>query len=306
MEPWLVVYNPVGGSSRKRRRITSLLELITRIGPPVRLIESSPTDTTQRVRAEIDETVERVFVLGGDGTVGEVAGALVGTTLPLAIIPTGTVNVLAAELELPVNPEQAVRMLAESTTTRSYQTWSAAGRVVILGVSAGYDGRLMHQTDGTTLKRALGPVGMGLIGLFKSFSYEFPEMRVVGEDDEGRAFDERVTIASATNTKRYAGRVISVPDADPEDEFLDLMVCDTRSTARLIEFWLLMATGTQRHLSLPGVRRIKARRFEITTADIPVEVQINGDPRGTTPLVVEPLGRVELLAPDATSGTREV
>ena len=306
MAPWLVVYNPVGGSSRKRRRIRSLLDLIGTIGPSVRLIESSPTDTADRVRAEMDDAVGRIFVLGGDGTVVEVAGALVGTTLPIAIIPTGTTNVLASELGLPMDPERTVRTLAESTTTRSYHTWSAAGRVIILGVSAGYDGRLMHQTDGTMMKRALGPLGMGLMGLFKSLSYEFPEMRVVGEDHEGRAFDEKVTIASATNTKRYAGRVISVPDADPEDEFLDLMVCDTRSTARLIEFWLLMATGTQRHLSLPGVRRIKARRFEITTADIPVEVQINGDPRGTTPLVVEPLGRVELLAPDATSGTREV
>lgn len=307
MPSWLVVYNPAGGSSRKRRRIQSILGLLGSIGPTVGLVESSPKDTGSRVQAQLDGGVERVFVLGGDGTVGEVAGALVDTGIPLAVVPTGTTNVLAAELGIPMDPARALAKLASSTVTRSYHTWTGAGCVIILGVSAGFDGRLMHQTDGGMMKQALGPFGMGLMGLAGALQYEFPELRVVGEDDAGTAFDERVTLASATNTKRYAGRVVSVPDADPEDEFLDLMLYDTRSTARLIQFWLLMAAGTLKHLDLPGVRRIRARRFEITTAGRPVEVQINGDPRGTTPISVEPLGRVRLLTlegrDDSESGT---
>lgn len=298
MPSWLVVYNPAGGAGRRRRRVDSMLGVLSSLGPSIALVESAPGETGARVKERLAEDVERVFVLGGDGTVGEVAGALVGRETPLAVVPTGTTNVLAAELGIPPDPARALVRLAEASATRSYHTWTAAGGVVILGVSAGFDGRLMHRTDGGVLKRALGPFGMGLVGLAEAFRYDFPELLVVGEDGHGCPFEQRVTLASATNTKRYAGRTISVPDADPEDDVLDLMLYDTRSIARLIEFWLLMVAGTAGHLDLPGVRRIRARRFRVTTDRDPAEVQVNGDPRGTTPLSVEPLGRVKLVTPE--------
>ena len=69
MPSWLAVYNPAGGTNRTRRRMRTLLDLLDSIGPTVGLVESSPTDTGARVQAQLDDDVERIFVLGGDGTV---------------------------------------------------------------------------------------------------------------------------------------------------------------------------------------------------------------------------------------------
>ncbi|NBC49005.1 MAG: hypothetical protein GVY22_13690 [Gammaproteobacteria bacterium] len=61
------------------------------------------------------EGTGRVYVLGGDGTVLAVAARLVGKPTPLAIIPLGTANLLARDLRVPLQPEQAVDTLAELT-----------------------------------------------------------------------------------------------------------------------------------------------------------------------------------------------
>ena len=56
-----------------------------------------PRHATELVAACLGEALDLVAVAGGDGTVGEVAEALLGTDVPIAILPTGTANVVARE-----------------------------------------------------------------------------------------------------------------------------------------------------------------------------------------------------------------
>ncbi|MBK5929538.1 diacylglycerol/lipid kinase family protein [Halochromatium salexigens] len=67
----------------------------------------------QRLQAALAAGSEQVFVLGGDGTVLAVASQLFGHSVPLGIIPLGTANLLARDLDIPLQPEAAVDTLAD-------------------------------------------------------------------------------------------------------------------------------------------------------------------------------------------------
>ena len=74
----------------------------------------------------MDAGFDLVCAIGGDGTVNETINGLAGSDVPLAIIPTGTVNVLAMELGIPLDPPDAVKLLAApAPSPGSTSAWPA-------------------------------------------------------------------------------------------------------------------------------------------------------------------------------------
>ena len=73
-----------------------------------------PRHATELVAARLGEALDLVAVAGGDGTVGEVAEALLGTDVPIAILPTGTANVVAREYGIGRTVAEAERTLTSS------------------------------------------------------------------------------------------------------------------------------------------------------------------------------------------------
>src|SRR6202163_342808 len=109
--------NPASGAPNpeKRSRVRQRLEAIS--DTLVEVTVDRHLDLAGKAAESLQEKVDLVVVAGGDGTVREVAGALVSTDMTLAIIPLGTFNNLALSLQLPANPE-AICDLIEAGTTR--------------------------------------------------------------------------------------------------------------------------------------------------------------------------------------------
>ncbi|HEY4216392.1 MAG TPA: diacylglycerol kinase family protein [Gemmatimonadaceae bacterium] len=72
--------------------------------------EVSPHTLADHVRAAVSGGASRILVAGGDGTIGGAAGVLAGTGVELAILPCGTLNHLARDLELPMELADAARV----------------------------------------------------------------------------------------------------------------------------------------------------------------------------------------------------
>jgi diacylglycerol kinase (ATP) len=290
----LLVCNPLAGLSTPAL-ISRVREALAAHGP-LEVMETAPGETTARVASRLGDGLERVYVLGGDGSVGDVAGALTASAIPLGIIPCGTTNVVARECRIPLRPLRAVEALVHSRQSRPFHTWSTGRGTLILAMGVGFDARLMLHTP-QAAKRRWGLLAVGVTAFREAVRYDFPDIEIEGEDEAGRPFKVRATFVLVANTQRYAGEAIMLPQADPSDDLLDLLVFSSRRRGRLVAFWGLSALPGTTHLRLEGVTTLRARRLRIASA-AGVEVHLNGDPHGRTPVTLEPSGLVRLIVPE--------
>lgn len=151
-----VLVNPAAG---KEKPILAILNRVFREANLEWSVEvlhraGDAVSATRRL-LELRRPGDLLAVSGGDGTVSEVAGALRGTTLPLVVLPGGTGNVVAQELGLPLDYEEAARALfLGPTELRKLDlvectglAGQAGGHTSILRVGLGGDARLMETAD---------------------------------------------------------------------------------------------------------------------------------------------------------------
>lgn len=256
-----------------------------------------PGSIAEQVRTHLTPDVTRVYAIGGDGTVGDVATALVGTNAALGIIPCGTTNVLAREYGISMWTRRAVDQLEASSRTVRLQTWRVGEHTAVLGGGVGWDARVMWKSP-TAMKRRLGRAGIALVGFREMARYEFPALVVTGVDDRGEQVTMRGTSVILATVKRWAGGNTGIPQADPSDEYLDVVVLEPRSRLHLVAFWTLMMIPGGRPLKLAGVRTARLSRARVESeADYEVEAHVNGEGVATTPFALEPGGVVNVLVP---------
>ncbi len=128
--------NPASGTQNPelRRRIRERLEAIS--DSLVEVVVDRDLDFAERAAETVNENADLVVAAGGDGTIREVAGALVRTDVTLAIIPLGTFNNLALSLKLPGDPD-AICDLIEAGVTRRIDVGMADGRHLFFEVAGG-------------------------------------------------------------------------------------------------------------------------------------------------------------------------
>ena len=129
-------------------------------------------------------------------------------------------------------------------------------------------------------------------------------IEVEGLDADGNPFRREATFVLSANTARYGGDPILSPHADPAGDLLELVLFTSRSRKTLMDFYHHLSGGKAAHLSDAGVSRMAVRAFTARSlAGYELEVQVDGDATGTTPVTVGPTaGHVEILVPDAERG----
>ena len=294
----LIVYNPRGGAAIWRSRLRAALRILQSLPGPHTLVATEAHDMVGPVRRALAEHLDttQIVACGGDGTVAACAAAIGDADIPIAIVPTGTTNVLAFELGIPANAVRAAQLIAGQMRPVSYRTWRVGGRTMLLQLGVGFDGMLMWRTP-RRLKRALGFLGVVASALRHSVAFDFPKMRVTGELESGATRSVVVTSVLVANAKRWAGPQLAIPTADPSDDLVDVLLLQYRNFAQLARFWISILFPGAPHLRLKYVEHVRMRRLRIEALGRPVEAHLDGEPDLMTPMDVEPLGRVHLLAP---------
>ena len=264
-----VVCNPVTiqdpeGLRVELKRRTAGAELIW--------LETSEDDpgrgqTQQAVAAGAD----LLLVAGGDGTVAACAGALVGTGVPMALVPTGTGNLLARNLDIPLEVPAALD-LAFGDERRPIDVLEADGTRFVVMAGLGFDAAMIRHT-GDQAKSKHGWTAYISGGLARAAQHAARDLR-----RDRRCADKRRHLNAigvvVGNVGRLQAGIALLPDADPADGLLDVIVLQPRT-------WL----GTIR-LAWNIVRRrpdagrqaqvLRGQRVEIR-ADRPVPAQFDGE-----------------------------
>jgi len=117
----VVVYNAHSGSlagEGDASPVDRLQLLFNQRGVTARLLEFDPDTIATELRAVLVDAPQAVLVAGGDGTVLAVAGVLLDADVPLGILPGGTMNVLARDLDIPLDIEVALDALLPGETAQ--------------------------------------------------------------------------------------------------------------------------------------------------------------------------------------------
>lgn len=296
MKRGVLVYNPAAGAWNAAQRMSAVAARAAAAGV---VLEQRPTaapgDATRIVVAALPSAPDLIVAAGGDGTIAEAAAALIGSEVPLAILPYGTANVLAREFGAGADPRRAERVLT-SRRTRALTAWRTDRRPCFMWVGVGFDARMIKSAH-SLLKRTLGRFGIAWSGLTEFARYDFPALVVEGTDERGTAFSREATYAVAANIQRYGGEMPIAPLADPSDDVLDLVLFTGNTRAALARFLYDIGTGAMTRGTPANVARVRARSATIRTAGAaPEAVLIDGDLAGVTPITIGPAaGQVRIL-----------
>lgn len=280
----LLIANPVAARHHDSVR-HRVVEYLGREGWQVEMaVTTGPGDARELAAQGVAAGVDAVAVFGGDGTTMQAAGALVGTDVPLALIPGGTGNLLAGNLRIPTNPVRAARSLVKGK-----RRTIDLGRVALpdgehyFGVAcgAGVDAAVMGDTATADKRR------WGIGAYFASTFRVLPRIKssVCTITVDGACFDFGAAIVLIMNCGEMIPPLVRVrPEINPEDGILDLVAIAADTPWEGLRGLLRVVFDGRREeiRETPYIRYARGTRFEVTPVD-QLPVQFDGDPVGFTP-----------------------
>jgi len=285
-----IVINPHSGSGSKLSALGELRAALRAQGRQVAEHRTTgPGDATRYARS-IRSEADLLVVWGGDGTVREVASALVGSQVPILACPVGTENLLAKELRIPSHPGRLAAVVAAGRTA-AFDLGIVNGHNFLMIMGVGFDGEVVRRL--ATVRRGHITHLSYFWPIWRTFwEHDFPKIRVLADDEE--VFDD-YGLAFVGNISRYAVGLRVCRDARFDDGLLDLVVfsCQEQTALVLHAAWTLL----RRHPLKGNViyRRIRSARIE---ADPQVPSQLDGDLGPETPLDISlHPGKLRLLVP---------
>jgi YegS/Rv2252/BmrU family lipid kinase len=270
-----VIVNPISGTggrldaARQRAALAAAFLSNRGIEPEVVLTER-PGHASDLARAALQRGVPLVMAWGGDGTINEIASVLAFTPAVLGIVPSGSGNGLARELQIPFAPSHAFRVALDGDT-RCIDAGELDGRLFFNVAGMGLDARVAHRFAAEGLVRR---------GFRKYLEIGARELAAGIADDhtviaDGEATPVRAMVVAIANSRQYGNGALIAPDAKLDDGRLDLVVIGARSIARaLVQVPRLFMGQIAR---VPGVTMRTAREIEIISGR-PVVYHVDGEP----------------------------
>lgn len=273
-----LIYNPASGGAgerRARRAIRALESLGCRV-------EALPTSgvgsATSLARRAAKREVPRLLAAGGDGTINEVVNGLAGSDTELAIIPTGTANVLAMELGVPLKIPDACRLACEGDSVR-VDLGLAGDRYFTLMAGVGFDALVIKNVN-PVLKKSIRRAAFPVTGLVTFIQQDLPLLQVSAA---GREVEGYFVIVS--NSRYYGGKFGPAPEASMTDGRLDVCVLKGKGLQEMLNFWV--AALRQSHVDSGLADYFQAEEVWISCpGGDPVPVQTDGEIIGELPLKV--------------------
>jgi diacylglycerol kinase (ATP) len=268
-----VIYNPTKVSDKfhalveerlQRNGWSNILWLETTAEDPGRAM------TKQAVAAQVD----LVIGAGGDGTIRFVADGLAHTGIPLGLVPAGTGNLLARNLDLPleeldaievalggqVRPLDLVRITVDDRGPEHF--------AVMAGI--GMDAMIMDETD-EDLKDTVGSAAY-FIAAAKALG-RLP-IRLTVQLDDHRPVRRHAMLCVIGNVGTLRGNIVLIPGASPDDGLLDLYIASPRRLRHWVKVALRLITRRAKKDDQVDQRTGKTVRIIIDGKD---NYQLDGD-----------------------------
>ena len=236
-----------------------------------------PLHATELARRALDDGCELVVAIGGDGTMNEVAAALVGTNAALGLIPCGSGNGLGRHLGIPGPGKGAFRALL-GNHTRVIDTGSVDGHAFFNAMGLGFDAEISARFNALTRRGLPAYVRTSASTLF---SYRSANYIIHAGDDA--PVSSPAFIVAVANSDQYGNDCFIAPGAKVDDGLLDLTLLSRVNVWNAIPLALRLFAG--KISGAASVTRLRAARFIIERPE-PGFIHTDGEVRAA-PATVE-------------------
>ncbi|MEW6568020.1 MAG: diacylglycerol kinase family protein [Chloroflexota bacterium] len=277
---WLI-HNPSAGWFPTGPLLGRAVNVLARSGWDVEVVELEPgQDVADVASAAVGAGCEAVFVAGGDGTVGRVAGVLAGTSTALGVLPSGTANVWAQELGLPrlgwsnwFALEESAAQLANGDV-RLVDVGECNDRAFLMWAGLGLDAHIVKSIEPRgRWEKSVATPHYAILAVWNSWNWTGLDLRV---EAEGKHWEDRYLVAICSNIRSYAGGLLELaPEARVDDGLLDFWLIAGRSLTDAVLRVVQVFRGT--HIDAPGVVHFQAARASFE-AGPQLTMQLDGEP----------------------------
>lgn len=285
------MFNPVRVEDIEERRVVVEETLAAAGWPAPSWIETTEEDQgAGQARRAAADGVQVLFACGGDGTVRSCIEGLVGTDTALAVLPAGTGNLLAANLEVPDDPAAGVRLATEGGRRR-IDIGEVDGLSFAVMAGMGFDAAMLDDAS-TKLKSVIGAPAYVLSALKH---LRDRRMTVTITLDDRPPIRRRARTVVVGNVGRLQGGVRLLADAEPDNGQLEVAVLAPKT----IGHWIALVWGVlRRRRDVAHMDVMRATRVTVTSDRVQPR-QLDGDtiePGQTLAVTIRP-SALELCVP---------
>ena len=295
MEKYLVVYNPAAGRGKAGKMLDLVKSELHNKGFNYDLyLTKEKRDAWQFIQNKDLYDYSGIIACGGDGTIFEVVNGLLnnpGELIPIGILPVGTGNSTAKELEIETNDIEKALNIIEKGHIQKVD----AGRFItggdeyyfinILGL-----GFVTDVLETANKFKMFGEAAYTIGVLVKTLFLKSYDIKI---EVDNRVITAPNILVEVSNTKYTGGNFLMAPTAEINDGLLDVNILRKLSRKRLLAIFPKLFKGT--HINEPEIEYIKGEKINIV-CDPVKKISPDGELLGTTPISIECLpGKIILF-----------
>ncbi len=229
MERRLVyLVNPISGTQKKEDIKQHIKDLTTAQNIPFEIVPTNASGNYDFLKDKIQkEEITDLIIVGGDGTVNQVVGALYKyVDVNYGIIPVGSGNGLANAAGIPRKPKDAIQYLF-SNSAKHVDAFTINEKFSCMLSGVGFDAQVAQDFAASGSRGLLTYTQQSLLNFFKAQPYQF-EITV----DDFTFFTESYFVSIA-NGNQFGNNVTIAPLANLSDGLLDVVIVQKMSKAKL-------------------------------------------------------------------------
>lgn len=269
----LFIINPISGG-KKKDGVPELIErhLDANELKPV-IIFTDGVSHARQIAKEAAGKFDIVVAVGGDGTVNEVASAIVGSNTALGIVPFGSGNGLARFLKVPMNTEKAIGSLVTGHIV-AIDSAELNGQPFFNMAGMGFDAHISEVFSHTARRGFISYIKSSIkeIRTYKAHQYHI--------NIDGKDYDREAFMLSFANSSQYGNDAHISPHASVVDGLLDVCIIKQFPLWRFPEMGLRMMTKTADKTKY--VEIIRGQHIKIHRA-APGPIHLDGEPQMAGP-----------------------
>jgi diacylglycerol kinase (ATP) len=256
-----VIVNPISGAGGHRAGEGSAREsyarrVLTSLGVPFEIVVTRQHgDAATLARDLVARGCDRLIAWGGDGTINNAAGPLIGTPVAIGLVRSGSGDGLGRSLKVPADPDTAIAR-AVAADPRPIDVGYLAGRHFLNVAGLGFDATVARAFNA---RRRRGPLGYLSHTMTTVWGYraERYSLQIGAERSDATRF-----LIAFANGREYGNHLVLSADADPADGWLDAVVVADGSPFRQAWRMRRLAFGLRRPAE--GVFRYRVQTAAIT------------------------------------------